>query len=136
MKNSILSFVTIALGLSQGAFAGRILPSPALNLEPVTVKHIVLEGDFMPPLPPGSTGKPFTTLTVQVDTNGCTDAEDFVVQVAPTSNGEKVSIVRVNKDTCRGYFPEGIELKLTTGEVGFGQVFVANPVRVENRTTH
>ena len=136
MRKYILGFATIGLSLTQGAFAGRILPAPLLNLEAVTVKHIVQEGDFMPPLPPGSTGKPATTLTVQVDSNGCTDAKDFVVKTSSTPQGEKLAIVRVRPDTCRGYFPEGVEVQLTTGIVGFGKLFVANPVRVEDRTTH
>ena len=136
MKNSVFGLVTFAVSLGSPAFAGRILPLPFPQLERVLVKKVVLEGDFMPPLPPGSSGKPMTTLTVQVDSNGCTKSEDFRIQVSPTAQGQKLAIIRIRPDTCRAFFPEGTEVELMTGAAGFGSLLVANPLRVEDRTTH
>jgi len=136
MKNSIISFVAVTLSLSQSAFAGRILPTQPSQLEPITVKSVVLEGDFMPPLPEGSTGMPLTTITFQANSNGCTDADSFQAKVAQTPNGQKLSIVRLRPDHCRAFFPQGTEVVLRTGVVGFGKLFIANPIRVTDHTTH
>jgi len=136
MKNSIISFVAVTLSLGQSAFADRGLTPLPIQLEPITVKSVVLEGDFMPPLPEGSTGKPLTTITFQANSNGCTYPNSFQAQVTQTPNGQKLSIVRLRPDHCRAFFPEGREIVLRTEVVGFGKLFIANPIRVTDQTTH
>jgi len=136
MKKSVISFMAVTLSLGSSAFAsGGFTPLP-IQLEPITVKSVVLEGDFMPPLPEGSTGKPLTTITFQANSNGCTDANSFQAQVTQTPNGQKLAIVRLRPDHCRAYFPEGKEIVLSTSVVGFGKLFIANPLRVTDHTTH
>ena len=132
MKKTLGMFLGLAMTVSTLAQARSIMKP----LEPVLVKSITLEGDFMPG-PGFRPHNPLTVLKVQVDSNGCTDAEDFKVVVTDAIGGKQVSIIRVKPDLCRAFFPQGTEVELTTGFVGFGQkVFLANPVRLEDNTTH
>src|SRR6185436_18629601 len=106
-----IALATLAL-VSTFAFArSPMRPAP---LEPVTVKSVTMVGDFMPPLPPGSSGKPGTIIVAQVNSNGCTDASSFVVTSKPVTGGQSLSIIRLKPDNCRAFFPEGIEVELTT----------------------
>lgn len=131
MKQLVLG-VVVALSAITGAEARSISP---LVPERVVVKTVSLEGDFMPPII--GSGQPLTVLTVQVDSNGCTTAEDFRVLAEDVADGKQLTLIRVRPDTCRGYFPQGREIKLTTDAVSFGEeIFIANPVRFQDNTSH
>lgn len=126
-------FVGVALlTLVSQSFAHEIV-----RPERVTVKHVELVGDFMPPLPPGSSELPAAVLTVQVDSSGCTDEASFRVDKRVVAGGLQLKIVRIRPDICRAFFPEGTEVKLTVPDVGFtDNLFIANPMRVVDNTTH
>ena len=128
MKKVILGF---AMVVSTIASARSVQP-----LEPIFVKALELHGDFMPG--PGFIPRnPLTLIKAQVPSNGCTSAESFKVVSKDILGGKLLSIVRVKPDLCRAFFPEGTEVELTTEVVGFGQtVAFANPIRIDDQTTH
>ena len=74
--------------------------SPIMPQQTVaTVTKIEQFVNLMPVIGPG--GRPIrTSLTVEVPSNGCTRATDFVVDVKKNSNEQVVTIVRRNPDTC------------------------------------
>ena len=135
MKSSVLGLLAVVVTFSQVSF-GRS-PVFVQPLENILVKQVELRGNFMPPLPPGSSTEPLTEITAQVDSNGCTDATSFRVDVQDVLGGQKVTLVRIRPDHCRAFFPEGKEVTVRTGQVRFGsQVFIGNPVRLTDSTTH
>lgn len=136
MKMS-LSLVLFSLVLVSAAEASSRLPFPPKPLEAVNVKAVELQGDFMPPLPPGAPTLPSAMLTVQVYSGGCTRAEDFVVRATPTMGGKRLAIERKKIDPCDAYLPGGVEVELHVPNVGFSeQLYIANPLMIVNKTTH
>lgn len=131
------SFALVTLIVTSGAQASSRLPFPSKPMEPVTVKAVELQGDFMPPLPPGSSTLPTSVLTVQVYSGGCTRAEDFVVRSSPVMGGRRLVIERTKIDPCEAYFPEGTQIEIRVPNVGFQEkLYIANPLLVINKTTH
>jgi hypothetical protein len=94
----------------------------------------VNSGNFMPG--PGRRPAGMTTIVVQVDSGGCTSASDFRVDVDARGDGNEIRIVRLRPDLCEMYLPEGEEVQILAPFVGFNNVFIANPLRVTDRTTH
>ncbi len=53
-------------------------------------------------------------INVTVPTGGCTKKADFDVSASQASKGAaKVEIRRLNRDFCKGYFPDGLKLLFT-----------------------
>lgn len=134
MKNLLFGMMALVVSFSGVA--------QAAGHERVLVKKVEMTGDFMPRIgipgfPVGGLDRPFTVITAQVDSNGCTDESSFRVDARRVAQGVQLTIVRIRPDHCRAFFPEGTEVQLTTPVVGFGdQVFIGNPVRVTDSTTH
>lgn len=132
MQKLLLGFMVALTAVTTSSEARSVRQLP---VERVAVKNVSLEGDFMPPVV--GSGRPLTVLTLQVDSNGCTTAEDFTVTAREVLGGKQLTIFRLIPDTCRGYFPQGREIKLTTDAVAFGEeIFIANPVRFDDNTSH
>jgi hypothetical protein len=71
-------------------------------------------------------------VAVKVDSNGCTQASDFAVEVADGGTVE-LTFTRENQDLCKALVPDGVELRWTYEELGLGAgkaVVVRNPVRL------
>lgn len=135
MKNLRLGLLAAVVTLSSVSFGRSLVFVPPQ--EKVLVKQVELRGNFMPPLPPGGTLEPLAEITAQVSSNGCTDATSFRVDVQDVLGGQKVTLVRVRPDHCRAFFPEGTEITVRTHKIRFGsEVFLGNPVRVNDSTTH
>lgn len=117
-------FLGIFLALVISASGVRADIETTSGLEAVTVKNISLEGDFLPPT---------AVLTLQVSSSGCTLPEHFRLLVTSVPNGKEITVIRVIPDRCRGFFPEGEEIQLSSNEIKLGdRVFVANPMRVDS----
>ena len=102
----------------------------AKSLEPVQIKSVTLAGDFVPGPRPARIG--YTVVKAQVNSNGCTDSENFRVRVKDQGGVKQIALVRIKPDHCRAFFPEGTEVELKTEFLGWNaKVLVANPIRVE-----
>lgn len=144
MRKSLLSLSILTLG----GYALAAKPA-AVVLEPIHVTKIAQAGDFTPG-PGRGRATPATTLTISVQSNGCTDAKDFEVKVKQDGDTQIVSIIRINPDTCkRGRFVDTVELqtdaislsmRTMTGksniEYQSNPIVIANPLPVEDNTTH
>lgn len=127
---TILNLSVIFLTLAQVASA-----MPVRRLEPVTVKNIDLRGNFMPPVQPGMV--PIAFLTVQVNSGGCTSASDFVVSTMPVDNGLQLSVIRTKPDLCEAFIRDGKEVQLRVPVRNLREnIYIANPLRVNDRTSH
>ncbi len=124
-------------------------PAPAPVLEPVQVTKVSQSGDFMPG-PGASRRKPTTTLSLVVQTNGCTTAKDFEAKVKQVDDQQHVTIVRIKDDLCRGIM-SWAPIELETDAIGLSSqtwtsksptmlqsnpIHISNPVPVEDNTTH
>lgn len=55
-----------------------------------------------------------TGINVTVPTGGCTKKADFEVSASQASKGAaKIEIRRLRRDSCKGYFPDGLKLLFT-----------------------
>lgn len=71
-------------------------------------------------------------VVVRVDSNGCTDASNFAVEVADGGTVD-LTFTREKPDLCRALVPDGVELRWTYQELGLEAgktVVVRNPVRL------
>lgn len=74
------------------------------------------------------------SIQVRVASNGCTDADSFDVAVEPEPGAQgayRLAIKRVERDSCRGYKPEGERVEFSRVELGVpaeAAVTFANPV--------
>ena len=72
-------------------------------------------------------------LVVVANSNGCTDASSFAVEVSEGDGPTSVTLTRQRPDLCRALVPEGVELRWTFDELGLKSgtaVNVANPVLI------
>lgn len=73
-------------------------------------------------------------LVVRVDSNGCTDAADFAVDLAPASDGwTEIALRRTDQDLCKALVPDGVEVGWTLSELGVEpgtQARLVNPTRL------
>lgn len=66
----------------------------------------------------------------RVDSNGCTDAEDFAVHLDEADDGSVgVGLERTEQDLCKALLPDGVELSWSLQELG---VTGAGPYRLLN----
>jgi hypothetical protein len=72
-------------------------------------------------------------LVVQADSNGCTNASSFAVEVSEGDGPTRLTLTRRTPDVCKVAVPEGVELRWTYEELGLhsgAAVAVTNPVRL------
>ncbi|MFY9643185.1 MAG: hypothetical protein WCD20_14705 [Rhodomicrobium sp.] len=73
-----------------------------------------------------------TGVTLTVPTGGCTQKADFEVSSSPVTNGQAaVEFRRLFRDTCKGFFPEGLKLDFTWADLKLPEgtkVAVKNPI--------
>ena len=71
-----------------------------------------------------------TSITFNVDSNGCTSKEDFSVTVNRKGDHTVLFLKRIHEDLCRGYMPMGTKISFTYEELNIpeGEFMVANPV--------
>jgi hypothetical protein len=72
-------------------------------------------------------------LVVRVDSNGCTDAADFAVDVASAEDWTEATLVRTAPDLCKALVPDGVEVSWSLESLGVaagGQVRVMNPTKL------
>lgn len=73
-------------------------------------------------------------LVVRVDSNGCTDAADFAVDLAPASDGwTEIALRRTDADLCKALVPDGVEVSWSLSELGVEpgtQTRLVNPTRL------
>jgi hypothetical protein len=72
-------------------------------------------------------------LVVVADSNGCTDASSFAVEVSEGDGPTGVTLTRQRPDLCKALVPDGVELRWTYDELGLkpgAAVAVTNPVRL------
>ena len=70
-------------------------------------------------------------LVVVANSNGCTDASSFAVEVSEGDGPTSVTLTRQRPDLCRALVAEGVELRWTYVELGLksgSAVKVTNPV--------
>ena len=70
-------------------------------------------------------------LVVRADSNGCTDASSFAVEVSEGDGPTGVTLTRQKPDLCEALVREGVELRWTYEELGLkpgSAVNVTNPV--------
>lgn len=71
-------------------------------------------------------------VVVRVESNGCTDASDFAVEVTDGTASDLV-FTREQPDLCKVLVPDGVELRWTYDDLGLASgraVAVRNPVRL------
>ncbi|MFK7824007.1 MAG: hypothetical protein AB8G05_07620 [Oligoflexales bacterium] len=69
----------------------------------------------------------------QVYTGGCTEKEDFKVEVLRVKNPVLLRLLRLKPDYCKAYHPYGIKIKFSFEELGlapFTYFKVVNPRRI------
>jgi hypothetical protein len=69
-------------------------------------------------------------LVFRVPTGGCTTVTDFQVGVQRSGRDVSLSLARQRPDTCKGWFPAGIELTIPYQDVGLQ---TADRIRLVNR---
>lgn len=72
-------------------------------------------------------------LVVRADSNGCTEASSFAVEVSEGDGPTRLTLTRRTPDVCKALVPEGVELRWTYEELGLqpgASVSVTNPVRL------
>lgn len=76
-------------------------------------------------------------VNVTVPTGGCTSKTDFEVSTHAGAAGiTDVEFRRLNQDTCKGNFPEGVKLQFTWGDLKVPagtKVAVKNPVETAHK---
>lgn len=112
------------------------------RLEPVTVMEVRQEGNLMPVRDPKRGNPVTTTLTLNVQSGGCTKAEDFELEVEVVKNGndddvQEVTVHRLRPDGCEAYFRDGADVQLVTKKLVHSKdIVVRNPLLVHTRFTH
>lgn len=73
-------------------------------------------------------------LVVRVNSNGCTEAADFAVELTPGDDGwTDVALRRTDADLCKALVPDGTEVSWTFTELGLEpgvQARLVNPTRL------
>lgn len=71
-------------------------------------------------------------LIVRVDSNGCTDASHFMVDLTPVDDGvTNIALRRNAEDLCKALVPDGVEVSWSLSELG---VEPGTPTRLLNPT--
>ena len=71
-------------------------------------------------------------LSVRVDSNGCTDATHFAVDLTPVDDGvTNIALRRNAEDLCKALVPDGVEVSWSLSELG---VEPGTPTRLLNPT--
>jgi hypothetical protein len=71
-------------------------------------------------------------LIVRVESNGCTDATHFAVDLTPVDDGvTNIALRRNAEDLCKALVPDGVEVSWTLSELG---VEPGAPTRLLNPT--
>lgn len=107
-----------------------------VSAEHVLVKEITQRANLMPG--PGPRPPVYTTIAAEVTSNGCTDADDFRVNVRSTRSGQMLSIIRVNPDPCDMVaVSKTIELQTTDALLSsHSPILLVNPLRVDERVVY
>lgn len=73
-------------------------------------------------------------LIVRVDSNGCTDAADFAVEVTAGDDGwTDLALRRTDPDLCKALVPDGVETTWTFAELGLepgARARLTNPTKL------
>lgn len=73
-------------------------------------------------------------LTVRVESNGCTDASHFAVDLTPVGDGwTDIVLRRTAQDLCKALVPDGVEVSWSLAELGIEpgtQARLINPTRL------
>lgn len=73
-------------------------------------------------------------LTVRVESNGCTDASHFAVDLTPAGDGwTEVALRRTAQDLCKALVPDGVDVSWTLAELGVEpgtQARLINPTKL------
>ena len=72
-------------------------------------------------------------LIVRVDSNGCTDAADFAVDLTPANGWTEVTLRRTDEDLCKALVPDGVEVSWALTDLGLEageQARLVNPTRL------
>lgn len=73
-------------------------------------------------------------LIVRVESNGCTDAADFAVDLVPSSDGgTEIALRRTDPDLCKALAPDGVEVSWSLTDLGLEageQAYLVNPTRL------
>lgn len=73
-------------------------------------------------------------LTVRVESNGCTDASNFAVDLTTADDGwTDIAVRRTSEDLCKALVPDGVAVSWTLSELGLepgAQSRLVNPVRL------
>lgn len=73
-------------------------------------------------------------LVVRVESNGCTDAADFAVDVTAGDDGwTDLALRRTDADLCKALVPDGVEVAWTFDELGLeagAKARLVNPTRL------
>lgn len=73
-------------------------------------------------------------LTVRVESNGCTDAADFAVEVTAGDDGwTDLALRRTDPDLCKALVPDGVEVSWTFEDLGLevgAKARLVNPTRL------
>jgi hypothetical protein len=115
-----LAFCVVVLGLLglRSAYADE-------KLEPVNVVSLVR---------PKSGDGP-VKIKLRASSGGCTKADHFKLEVTKAPNGTHLRVIRLKKDACEMYAPNGTEVEITTKDVPTGSpIFVDNPLFVGNES--
>lgn len=102
-----------------------VVPAP-FSGEAVLVKEIIQRGNLMPG--PGPARKLYTTLQVEVISNGCTRAADFKVRVNSGGSQQLMQIERIQPDLCEAT-PHPVTVEIETTDLALSSV---QPIRVAN----
>ncbi len=71
------------------------------------------------------------SVTLRVNSNGCTDKRSFVFDARPTTAGVRLTVLRVRPDFCRALLRNGVALTWTYNELGAPAgvpIIVSNPI--------
>jgi hypothetical protein len=108
-----------AMAATLGGAASAATPSP---LEPVRVSYAA-------PLPNGG-----ITLKVTAASGGCTSAAHFKLQVTQEPSRQLLRVVRLQKDFCERFDPQGTTVELSSPDLSQGKpIYVENPLFVGMR---
>lgn len=129
----IFGLVLLTSIVAASAFADDDEPVSQDQLEPVTVKEVSQKGNLMPP-----TRRPVsTTLTLNVQSGGCTKREDFDLTVEQLENVQQVTVNRLKPDYCEAYLLNGVDIEVVTKQLlPNKKIVVRNPLNVHEQFTH
>ena len=121
--------------VSVSSMATSLHPDTFAQPESVTIVRAETIDNQMPVIPVGGR-KPYTILTVDVTSTGCTSREDFKVVVDAMQHVQTVEIVRVNPDFCE-VAPHTKQIQLRTEDIrAHVPLRVRNPLLVDFQVVH